>query len=639
MDTDRVGEERIARDSEDAEGRESMAEKEQAGWEIDPRSGLLLPDAIAKSRAALSERAEQQARGKFFSQMGRAERYNQAGAQEKPPDEPSFRYLRDAYWESQIDQLIVMRRQSQIRSLARRIHNDTDTRIGWTVRHRAHDSPHFKETDEIKKRCAEVAEIIDHPAKEVHPKGFSDFAVTMVEEELVLDRKAMLVFKDRMGRPALYYGVDGASIKPIVRVLYEWIEEHRGEQNQWGPDMWDIAAESLSYQVGFDLTKAAWVQEIDGVITAAWAADELSVDQVYPSVEINRLSYGRGSPFQRSMTLTDLWISLIDYNRGLFSVDYPENLLLLFGDYSPAGVEAFTRQLTSQVGNRNWSRLAVVPADPEFKAQVQKLRDTPKDMVWPDLARIIIAMKSGCYSMHPSEINFGTDGADKPTLSERNQEADIAYAKEEGLDGLAHHLADWVNRALVWPRYPDLEFVWVNLHRDSEQDRVKLANDRVGTYWKINEARKQENLEPIDEPWAEMPLPLALQAQQAAAAQKVQDALPKEAKADPETQMAQREPVGQKGPKGKLQAPPLKRSALHTWARQTGVMAATTPEGFWRVQARGRRYTVEPMPYGTRFRGASGAMLFEDPRTARNVDEAVSWLTDYIEEAEHGQQD
>ena len=584
-----------------------MAEMSWTGMLIDPQTGLLLPQALAKSRSELAERAEREARGKFFSQMGRAERYNQMGAQEKPPDEPSYRYLRDAYYESQIDQILVARRQQQFRMAARYVPEASDTRVGWTVQHRDANNPRFKETADIRRRCQEVAAIIDHPTGDVHPHGFADVGTTAVEEELILDRRAMVVFPDRQGLPIQYHLVAADSVKPIVRVLYAWIEEHQGEVNQWGPDMWDVAAESLSYEVGFDLTRAAWVQEIDGVITAAWTRDQLNVVQVFPSVEINRLAYGRGSVFQRSLTLTDLWISLMDYNRGLFSIEYPENLLMLFGDYSPAGVEAFTRQLSSQVGTRNWQRLAVVPADPEFKAQLQKLRDTPKDMVWPELMRSIINLKCAIYAMHPSEINFDSDKGNRPSLSEANQEAELAYAKEEGFDALLHHQSDWLNRAIVWPRYDDLEMVWRNLHRETEQKRIDLANKRVQTYWTINEARKQENLDPLTEPWADMPLPLAL-------AQQKSDSL-----------AAQPVPDQEEAETDAPHARPVQKS----WDRVPGRMATTAEDGSWIVQVEGRPYRVLVTPYGTRVSTVNGAVLFQTSSRARNVDEAMTWIAAY----------
>ena len=1017
----------------------------------DPQTGLLVPEAFLKSKQALAEAAERQARGKFFSAMGRAERYNQAGAQEKPPDEPSFRYLRDAYYESVIDQICVMRRQQQVRAMCRRVRNP-ETEIGWQVVHIDHDRPDFEETQEIRERCAEVEDIIEHgPTPEVHPGGFADLASAAVEEELVIDRKCfpyetiietdqgpmyigkivnrrlpvkirsidletgrevwgqvtawqkfhtntwvrlayegsdrhaslhvtpdhevwtpsgmqpasslhagdtvyvaspvlsaeqeqvvlggllgdaflnvrqgsriklgfahslkqeyylrwkaealksvggtaqtkevvgsfsdaryngkiydavewrsmgtplwnqyrefcyrdgrkhvtrewldrigplglavwfmddatfsfsngghtpgdgisiqftecydeeelgnvisyfsekwgvtaklaasrpaksrprasvcairfgvqdskklldaispcvaiertgkgngaqkrwmagpipqghegmapvrlvsvethnakpkkrvcyditvepthtivaqglvvsncMVRFRDRGGFPRQFHMIDGGTLKPIVRVLYEWVEEHKGEENQWGPDMWDVAAEALSYEVGFDMTRAAYVQEVDGVIVAAWATAEIDVDITNPSVEINRLAYGRGSAFQRSMTLTDLAISMIDYNRGLFSVDYPENALFLFGDYSPSGLEAFTRQLTSQVGNRNWSRLAIIPADPEFKAQLQKLRDTPKDMVFDRLWQLVIALKAASFGMHPSEINAAGYESEAPALNQPNEEKQIAYAKEEGLHGLIQHLADWLNRAIVTPRYPDLRMRW-HVRLDTERERVELANLRVQQYGTINEARKAENKSPIAKPWADYPMQIAaiyaqaetqqqaLQMQQKAASQQ------QAAERAHETDMASQEsaerlaagesrpreqsgqqswPRGNAGPvrgvgqKRRQASAAAQRGAtglprtstehgLQESARRVVVSArgmhAEADDGRIRLKVRGRTYLLESGPYGATWRAPNGAVVLHSDRVPDSPEGAAAELEEALEDA------
>ena len=646
----------------------------------DLRSGLYLPDTFTRSQKQLAEAAEKQARGKFFSAMGKAERYNQAGAQEKPPDEPSFRYLRDAYYESVIDQICVMRRQQQVRALCRRVRNP-ETEVGWQVVHIDHDRPDFEETDEIRTRCAEMEDIIENgPTPEVHPGGFADFAVASVEEELVVDRKTLIRFKDRAGFPRQFHLVDGATVKPIVRVLYEWIEEHKGEENQWGPDMWDVAAESLSYEVGFDLTRAAYVQEVDGVIVAAWSADQIDIDITNPAVEINRLAFGRGSAFQRSMTLTDLAISMVDYNRGLFSVDYPENALFLFGDYSPSGLEAFTRQLTSQVGNRNWSRLAIIPADQEFKASLQKLRDTPKDMVFDRLWQLVIALKAAAYIMHPSEINAAGYESEAPAMNQPNEEKQIAYAKEEGLHGLVRHNADWINRAIVRPRYPDLRMRW-HVRLDTERERVEMANMRVQQYGSINEARKAENKSPIAKPWADYPMQIAaiyaqaetqqqaLQMQQKAASQQ------QAAERAHETDMASQEsaerlaagesrpreqsgqqswPRGNAGPvrgvgqKRRQASAAAQRGAtglprtstehgLQESARRVVVSArgmhAEADDGRIRLKVRGRTYLLESGPYGATWRAPNGAVVLHSDRVPDSPEGAAAELEEALEDA------
>ncbi len=598
-------------------------ESSWAGHVIDAQSGLFVPAPLAKARAAASERADQVARGKFFSQMGRAERYNQAGAQEKPPDEPSFMYLRNAYWESQIDQIIVARRQQQVRGVARRVQDAHDHRVGWTVQHRRAHDPHFHETAAIRDRGRALGDLLEHATPEVHPAGLADVLTTATEEELVLDRKVCVLFRDRRGLPAQYHMIDGATVKPIVRVLYHWIEEHAGEQDTWGPDMWDVAAEALSTETGLDMTRAAWVQEVDGVIVAAWGPHDLHVEQLYPSVEINRLAYGRGSLFQRSLTLTDLWISLVDYNRGLFAVDYPENALFVYGDYSPAGLEAFTRQLSSQVGSRNWSRLAVIPADPEFKADVKPLRNTPKDMLWPNLWQHIVSLKTAVYSMHPSEINQADSGNAAPALNAPNEETQIAYAKEEGFDALIHQHADWLTRMLIRPHDPAYEMVWVNLHRETEQARIQLTSQRVGTYLTINEARQADDLDPLAAAWADMPLPLA----QIAMQQQSGGAGASEGAASPD--------VGAPRPSG---APPPAKPAearrpgeakgghlARGWVPRTTAIA-TGADGAWHGRLGGRVYVVQDTPYGTRVYADHGAPVVATSERFDTPEAAFAWL-------------
>lgn len=608
-------------------------ESSWAGHVIDAQSGLFVPAPLAKAREALSKQAEQVARGKFFSQMGRAERYNQAGAQEKPPDEPSFTYLRNAYWESQIDQIIIARRQQQVRGVTRRVQDAHDHRVGWTVQHRRAHDPHFRETQAIRERARFLGDLLERPTRDVHPAGLPDLLTTATEEELVLDRKVCVIFRDRRGLPAQYHMIDGATVQPIVRVLYRWIEEHQGEQDTWGPDMWDVAAEALSTETGFDMTRAAWVQEVDGVIVAAWGKHDLHVEQVYPSVEINRLAYGRGSLFQRSLTLTDLWISLVDYNRGLFAVDYPENALFVYGDYSPAGLEAFTRQLSSQVGTRNWSRLAVIPADPEFKADVKPLRNTPKDMLWPNLWQHIVSLKTAVYSMHPSEINQADSGNAAPALNAPNEETQIAYAKEEGFDALIHQHADWLTRMLIAPHDPDYEMTWVNLHRETEQARISLTTERVGAYLTINEARQADDLDPLDAAWADMPLPLAqITLQQGAkapapgmpGAAPPADAAPQPSGAPPPAKPARTPGADPTDRKGQPKGGHLTRG----WTPRTTAIA-TTPEGAWRGRLGDRVYVVQDTPYGTRVYAEHGAPVVTTSERFETPEAAFAWLEDW----------
>ena len=655
-------------------------------------SRLYLPESLVKAERAqeaeaarkergrfmsnLDPEARRQSRGQFFSQYGKAERWNQAGAQEKPPDEPSFMYLRNMYSDSLMDQIIVMRRQQQVRSVCRRTRNP-DTQLGWRVTHVDHEQPDFKETDEIKRRCRAMEDIIENGlTPEIHPGGFADFMSSAVQEELIVDRKVMVRFKDRSGYPRQYHLVDGTTIKPISKVLYEWIEEHNQdhELDHFGPSIWSVAALGLSEDLGIDLTNAAYVQEIDGAIKCAWTADQMDVDITHPSVEINRLSYGYGSCFQRSTKAAEILISLWDYNDGLLNTNYPENLLLLFGDYSPQGLEAFIRQVTSQVGKRDWSRLAVVPADQEFKADVKKIRDSPRDMMFDRMSQLLLAVKCAAYGMHPSEINVEGFGDGEGSLNEPNEETQIAERKEEGFHGLLGHAADWLNRSIVTPRDPDLRMGWVTSQK-TEQARVEVNVQRTASYGTINEARTSENKPRIEEKWADQPLwaaQITMQGDQQKAQMEQQGRMQdrqmaQQQQADVDSQAAEHEhkeriaqtpkplPAGAEEPGKPGGSRPKEKTgggswgggaasggetkaASHqvtwTWRRQPKLRTLT--DGRLVVRVGGRIYTVETTPYGATYRAPSGGIILHTDRVPGSPEEAALELEGALEEARGG---
>lgn len=485
-----------------------------------PGGKLLVPkdtidvqiDEIRKARELVKERRRAMY-GQFFSDWNRLTGLSMSGAVEKPADEVSYSFLRDAYARSAIDQVIVGARLMQVRQVAQRC-TDPQTQVGFRVVHEEHDSPEFQETDDIKRRCRECEEIILHPNPYIHPNGLKDFMVTATEEELIVDRKALIIFRDRARRPAGFHLVAGDTVMPRVSVLYPWLEKHLSDYRQ------DLQFDDLRYvpsalkesldwasqkatedrqfnPAGVDLTKAAYVQEIDGRVVAGWTDDEMSVNITNPSIVTNKLPYGGGSLFQRSLDITAAWVNAWQYNQELFRTNYPESLLTLFGDYDPNGLEAFKREMYGEAGPASWQRLAVIPADPEFRAEVTKLRDTPKDMLYSEMLRFIINLKSASFRMNPSTINFAVDKGGGSYLFEGNQDEAIAQAQEEGFHSLLQNMADWLTRVLIKPRYNDLKMVWQGLKKEDETRKVELRQKKAATWMTIDEVRAEENLDPL----------------------------------------------------------------------------------------------------------------------------------------------
>ena len=666
------------------------------GYERDPLSGVFIPEGLLKSKYPLSDEALTQGRGVFFSQLGKSSRYNASGSQDKPPGEPSFRYLWDLYNSSLIDQIIVLRRQQQVRAVTKRIRN-VETEIGWRIAHKMDQVPNFEVTEEIRQRCEKMADILEQGVnRTIHRGGLIDMLTVAVEQQLVLDRKALLKFDDLTGKPRMWYMLPGDSIQPIIDVLMRWIDEHH-QGEDFGPDMFSRAMTAIYREVGVDLSDAAWVQVMDGVVKDAWTEDELDIDITNPSVEANRIAYGRGSAFQRSMQATELLMSIFDYNQGLFATDYPETMLLIYGEYSPTGLENFIRQMTSQVGRRNWQRMAVVPARPEFKAEIQKLRDNPREMVYEKLINLSIALKSAAFGMHPSEINSQIFTPNQRQSSNDASEIEkIEYAKEEGFRGLLSDLSRWINRNIVEPRYPDLEFRW-EISKDTERERITLSIQASSSYRSINESRKLENKPPIKKEWADYPLPIAqqyamseLQIQQMKEQQKINEKMMNNQQGVPAGTPPTGEPKGMLGsgpgrPPGETANPgqsigstatlpgmpklltpkktqkntaqkdvgkhpidknPMKKSKSATLEREypiqtiDGHLTKKLDEIRTIVKIGGRAYILETTMYGSTWRGLSGGVLYHTDVPYETIDEATRDFLEVqrslVEEGEEG---
>lgn len=461
---------------------------------IPTSSGLFMPESYVQGIRKAREDEERKERGKFFSEYASYGLSDQRGMPSKPWTTPSFSFLRLAAKESVIDRALIDARVTQIKRVARPCYVP-GKQVGYRVVHKRHADPTFEMTDSIRQRCEDMMRRLEKLTPEVHPTIRNFFAIC-VEEELVIDRKAMVIFRDRRGKPVQYHLLDGATIKPRLQVLAPYmLENHLFDEEE--------AATKLSYHLrskgqDIDLTGKAWVQDINGRIMAAWTADEMSVDITSESIEIDKLMYGR-SVLERSLRLMNVSMNIWRYNNELFRTNVPEGLLLLFGDFDPKGMEAFKKQMLAETSvGGNW-RYPVVNAGPKeggLDAQYVKMRDTPRDAMFTELLQLTINLQCAEYRAHPSILNMNGLGGTNSMIFASDEEVKISLAQEEGFHGLLDSLASWITKALIEPTDPELVLVWEGLDRDP--DEVRLSNRVVQMkFMKIDEIRALENLPPL----------------------------------------------------------------------------------------------------------------------------------------------
>lgn len=495
-------------------------------------NGLFVPATYMEGIVKAREEAQAKERGKFFSEYATYGLSDQKGMPSKPWTTPSFQFLRQCARDSIIDRALIDLRKTQIVRVARPCYVP-GKQVGYRVVHKRYADPTFEMTESIRQRCEDMMRRLERLTPEVHPNIRNFFSIA-VEEELSIDRKCMVIFRDRRGKPTQYHLIDGATIKPRLQALAPFMLENKLWDTEEAAARWSYQARKKGQDI--DLTGKAWVQEINGRIYAAWKEDEMSVDVTAESIELDKLFYGR-SVLERSLRLLNVSANIWRYNQELFRTNVPEGVLLLFGDFDPKGMEAFKKQMlaeTSVGGNWRYPMINAGPKEGGIDAQYVKMRDTPRDAMFTELLQLTICLQCAEYRAHPSVLNMNASGGTNSMIFSSDEEIKISMAQEEGFHGLLDSMAGWITQALIEPTDPELMLIWEGLERDPDAERIDNRLKQM-RYMKLNEVRALENLPPMPSDLPTSPGEMIMDQQYFAALQAVNMSQMQAQGLDPET--------------------------------------------------------------------------------------------------------
>ncbi len=482
--------------------------REVGGYPQTP-SGLRVPpgsfDALVKAEARRIAKQDRSVPA-LFSRYSMAQNMVAYGAREKPSGTPSFDALYAAAEKSVVDAIIIQARIDQNKLIWQRaLHGK---QIGFKVVHDRHDDPDFVETDDIKRRCRELEELIGDPTPEKYSSwfphnlrihtGVKDLMSRLVRTELIIDRKALYLYKKRNGKGvAAFHWLPGESLRPVHEGVQEWARRHEPSGQVTGHTL-----EKIYSATGFDLTNAAHVQLVDGQITGAFSSDEVSIHIANPSDRLNRWGYGT-SRLEMSLDVTASLVYAWSYNRQLFDSDFPEQVLSITGqDVDREGLDAFKQEIIAAAGGPDKKqRMPVIPGgDDAFKIESIKLRDTPKDMLFDQFFRMMVALKCASFGTHPSTINFSMDSPNGGSMFGHNPSDEIEFSKEHGLRPALMDMCDWLTRSVVKPQYDDLRLILVGIDEEDEKAALDLQLDKVKTFKTRNQALIEDGGEPQGDP-------------------------------------------------------------------------------------------------------------------------------------------
>jgi hypothetical protein len=247
------------------------------GNAITPNTKDLLPETLEKAMPNTRGDEEKKSpevvrrRGQWFSNYGPIINNvgRLSGTLRKPSDTPPFMMLRQVAKDSLIDRAIIDRRVEDIKGLAQTKSMCRGNKGDGASYISVLTTRGLMLVTKILHDAAGKWKIYYDKPNRLYHKTFRDFLTVAVQEELVIDRRAMVITRDGKGRPTDFYLLPGDTVLPVLYVLMPWMMK-KGLTNERVARM--MMTEELSQKAGMsiDITEAAYVQEVDGQVVGAW---------------------------------------------------------------------------------------------------------------------------------------------------------------------------------------------------------------------------------------------------------------------------------------------------------------------------------------------------------------------------------
>lgn len=254
-----------------------------------------------------------------------------------------------------------------------------------------------------------------------------------------------------------------------------------------------------------------------GLIEAEFTANELVCYVRNGRTDTFANGYGM-SELERSLSLVGGWVNGFNYNLTRFEKDsLPRGILSLIGNVNEQQLQAFRlewQQMMRGVAKR-WGVPIIRGAGDGANIAWIDIDKSSRDMEYHQMMFLMAVALHANYGIHPEETGYEALSPSRPPLSEASPESKLKYSQDWGLRPLLKHLANFINRYIVWRIYPDrrytFEFLGVGEYLEQQQIEIWAAelNSGLNTPRNIWRRRDMTIPDPIkDHPAWDLPMPL-----------------------------------------------------------------------------------------------------------------------------------
>ena len=340
----------------------------------------------------------------------------------------------------------------------------------------------------------------------VRPRdNFDQFTRKVIRDRMIYDSLTFEVVPDRRGNPFEFVAVDASTIRLSVDPKVAKKDLSKQEFANIKPYL-----NNGSYMEGFDYPRdpsgrnvskknAAYVQVWQGNVVRAFSETELAFSISNPRTDVNVNGYGYSEIEQLIDTITaQLWAE--QYNRNFFKQGAaPKGILNIRGEnIPPEQLEAFKRAWSANIaGVENSWRTPVLQSE---EVQYLNLQNSNMEMEYSRWMEYLIKLICAVYLIAPEEIGFAfSAGGMQQPMVDTNNEWKLKASKDRGLRPLLKFYADSLNRNVINKIDNNFYLDFVGLDELTERERIELRQSQVQYFRTVNEIRKDEDLDPVED--------------------------------------------------------------------------------------------------------------------------------------------
>ena len=436
-------------------------------------------EALTKAGLSAGEPTEEKPRGMFHDPYSVAD----WGGWRQRPSSLTYETLRQMSVSNTMIAAIIGLRVNQVAQFARPQQGVYDK--GFKIIFRDRRDRNRPMTSEEKRKALEIERMLETTGfllPDERPSdrdSFRTFIKKFVRDTLTYDQACIELIRDRTGQISRFIQLPSETIRPAVADT-----EHM---------------DPAEYR-----SRVAYVQVYENTVISEFSTDDLGWCVMNPRSDLRVNGFGF-SPIEQVTRMVTSWLFAMEHNSKFFSNGAAiKGLLNIKGTIPDRQLRAFRRMWYSMVsGTSNAWKTPILNSE---DIQWVSMHSSNRDMEFGAYVDYLTKLTCACFGIDPVEINFvyGSSGGSGTLFDRRPNQSEVTESKDKGLRPLLDHVADCINRHIVWDIDPSFEFSFVGLDAGAEAaDREARIAEAKGFKF-IDEVRADAGLAPLPDELGQM---------------------------------------------------------------------------------------------------------------------------------------